>query len=140
MRRSFPLTILLLATVASCAQPPDRNQDRGSGESAAPRTGYEPASDAAAPAAPVAAEASGAQSRAAAGGPNVGPTAAPGVAFNYHYAFRLAAPRIAQVQEEHAQMCERLTIARCRITGLLYRYIDERNIEARLELKLDPAI
>jgi hypothetical protein len=78
--------------------------------------------------------------RAAAGGPNVGPTAAPGVAFNYHYAFRLAAPRIAQVQEEHAQMCERLTIARCRITGLLYRYIDERNIEARLELKLDPAI
>ena len=47
------------------------------------------------------------------------PTAAPGVAFNYRYAFRLAAPRIAEVQEQHAQMCERLTVARCRITGML---------------------
>ena len=35
--------------------------------------------------------------------PDVAPTAAPGVAFNYRYAFRLAAPRIAAVQEEHVQ-------------------------------------
>ncbi|HKR25176.1 MAG TPA: hypothetical protein VJS15_07955 [Allosphingosinicella sp.] len=72
--------------------------------------------------------------------PDVSPTAAPGVAFNYRYAFRLAAPRIAAVQEEHVRNCERLGIARCRVTGLLYRVVDARTVEARLELKLDPAI
>lgn len=72
-------------------------------------------------------------------GPNVGPTAAPGVAFNYRYAFRLAALRIADVQERHAQMCERLTVARCRITGMLYRVVNDRDIEAMLALKVDPA-
>ena len=75
-----------------------------------------------------------------AGGPNVGPTAAPGVAFNYRYAFRLAAPRIAAVQEQHAQLCERLTVARCRITGMRYRVVNERDIEAMLAFKLDPAV
>lgn len=72
--------------------------------------------------------------------PDVSPTAAPGVAFNYRYAFRLAAPRIASVQEEHVRNCERLGVARCRVTGLLYRVVDSRTVEARLELKLDPAI
>lgn len=72
--------------------------------------------------------------------PDISPTAAPGVAFNYRYAFRLAAPRIAAVQEEHVRNCERLGIARCRVTGLLYRAVDARTVEARLELKLDPAI
>ncbi|MEA3046847.1 MAG: hypothetical protein QOJ53_1179 [Sphingomonadales bacterium] len=72
-------------------------------------------------------------------GPNIGPTAAPGVAFNYRYAFRLGAARIAEVQERHAAMCERLTVARCRITGMLYRVVGERDIEAMLALKVDPA-
>ena len=76
----------------------------------------------------------------AAAGPNVGPTAAPGVAFNYRYAFRLAAPRIAEMQEQHAQMCERLTVARCRITGMYYRVVNDRDIEAMLAFKLDPSI
>jgi len=82
-------------------------------------------------------DASGEAGRAA--GPNVGPTAAPGVAFSYRYAFRLGAARIAQVQERHAAMCERLTVARCRITGMLYRVAGERDIEAMLALKVDPA-
>jgi hypothetical protein len=73
-------------------------------------------------------------------GPSVGPTAAPGVAFNYRYAFRLAATRVAEVQERHAQMCERLTVARCRITGMLYRVVNDRDIEAMLALKVDPAV
>jgi hypothetical protein len=73
-------------------------------------------------------------------GPSVAPTAAPGVAFNYRYAFRLPAQRIAAVQEQHAQLCERLTVARCRITGMLYRVAGEHDIEAMLALKLDPAI
>ena len=89
--------------------------------------------------APMPARLDGADQRAAAG-PDVSPAAAPGVAFNYRYAFRLAAPRIAGVQEQHARSCERLGPARCRITGLLYRVIDPRNVEARLELKLDPRI
>ncbi len=73
-------------------------------------------------------------------GPDVSVTAAPGVAFNYRYAYRLANARIQAAQEAHAQMCERLTIARCRITGMRYSLVNERDISASLELKLDPAI
>ena len=75
-----------------------------------------------------------------ASGPNVAPTAAPGVAFNYSYAFRLEAQRIAAVQERHAAMCEQLGPNRCRVTGMLYRLRNERDIEARLDLKLEPSI
>lgn len=74
------------------------------------------------------------------GGPNVSPTAAPGVAFSYSYAFRLEAERIAVVQERHAAMCEQLGPNRCRITGMLYRVRNERDIEARLDFKLEPSI
>jgi hypothetical protein len=73
-------------------------------------------------------------------GPNVSVTAAPGVAFNYRYAYRLTNARIQAAQEAHAQMCERLTVARCRITGMRYSLVNERDISASLELKLDPAI
>ena len=75
---------------------------------------------------------------AASGG--IAPTAAPGVAFNYRYAFRLPNAKIAAVQEEHAQMCEKLGIDRCRITGMRYRLENETDISAMLEFKLDPAI
>jgi hypothetical protein len=93
-----------------------------------------------APSMPVAAEAApGAQGRAA-GGPNINPTAAPGVAFNYSYSYALAAERVAELQEAHAAMCERLTIARCRITGMRYEVLSPDDIRARLELKLDPAV
>ena len=74
------------------------------------------------------------------GGPNVGVTAAPGVAFNYRYAFRLPADGIAQVQEAHARACEELGIARCRITGMRYRVLNEDDVEAMLAFKLDPSI
>jgi hypothetical protein len=128
MRNSLPLLVLLLAT-ASCGAPSSNQPRERSGS----------AQDSASQIAP--APAPGGNARASAdSGPNVGPTAAPGVAFNYRYAFRLAAPRIAQVQEEHAQMCERLTVARCRITGMLYRVVNERDIEAMLSFKLDPAV
>jgi hypothetical protein len=73
-------------------------------------------------------------------GPDISVTAAPGVAFNYRYAYRLANARIQAAQEAHAQMCERLTVARCRITGMRYSLVNERDISASLELKLDPAI
>lgn len=74
------------------------------------------------------------------GAPGIGVSAAPGVAFNYRYAFRLPSARIAAVQEQHAQACEKLGISRCRITGARYRVVGEREIEAMLAFKLDPTI
>lgn len=67
-------------------------------------------------------------------------TAAPGVAFNYHYAFSLPAERISAAQEDHAAACEKLGIARCRITGLRYQLLGEGRVEAMLAFKLDPTL
>lgn len=124
MRRSLPFLVLLLATAAACSK-----SNPGSAPSQ-PSTTFDTSGNAAESAAP---------SRAA-GGPNIGVTAAPGVAFDYRYEFRLPPTRIAEVQEQHAQMCERLTVARCRITGLYYRVNNAHNIEANLAFRLDPAI
>ena len=131
MPRSIPFLVLLLATTASCGQQMRDSSAPQNPREPATQQSYEAPSDAMTDASPA--------TRAAAG-PNVGPTAAPGVAFNYRYAFRLAAPRIADVQEQHAQLCERLTIARCRITGMRYRVVNDRDIEAMLAFKLDPSI
>lgn len=72
--------------------------------------------------------------------PVIGPTAAPGVAFNYRYAFRMPGQRVAGVQEQHAQACEKLGLARCRITGMRYRLVGEEDVEGMLAFKLDPTI
>ena len=73
-------------------------------------------------------------------GPNISVSAAPGVAFNYRYAYRLPNARISAAQEAHATMCEKLGITRCRITGMRYSLVNERDVSASLELKLDPAV
>lgn len=73
-------------------------------------------------------------------GPGINVTAAPGVAFDYRYSFRLSAQRIAAVQEQHAAACEKLGISRCRITGLRYTLVGDRSVEAMLAFKLDPAL
>ena len=72
--------------------------------------------------------------------PGISVTAAPGVAFNYRYGFSLPAEQVSGVQEQHAQLCEKIGIAQCRITGMLYRRVNEEDIEAMLAFKLDPAI
>jgi hypothetical protein len=72
--------------------------------------------------------------------PGIAPTSAPGVAFNYRYAFRLPGERISAVQEQHAAACEKLGLDRCRITGMRYRLVNEDDVEAMLAFKLDPAI
>lgn len=77
---------------------------------------------------------------AAGAGPDVRVSAAPGVAFNYRYAFRIPDAKISEVQEGHAAACETLGLMRCRITGMRYRLIDEDEVEASLAFKLDPAI
>ena len=80
------------------------------------------------------------QESADASAPGVNVTSAPGVAFNYSYAFRLPGNRISQVQEAHAAACEKLGIDKCRITGMRYRLVDQKDVEAMLALRLDPKI
>jgi hypothetical protein len=72
--------------------------------------------------------------------PNVGISSAPGVAFNYRYAFRAPNAKIAALQEQHAQMCEKLGLDRCRITGMRYQLVNNDTVSAMLAFKLDPAI
>jgi hypothetical protein len=72
--------------------------------------------------------------------PNISPTAAPGVAFNYAYEFSLPDDRIATTQEAHASACENLGVARCRITGMSYSVDQDERVIAELDLKLDPSI
>ncbi|WP_230770169.1 hypothetical protein [Sphingomonas sp. Leaf4] len=72
--------------------------------------------------------------------PGVDVTAAPGVAFQYHYGFRLPAERIAAVQEAHAAACERLGVNRCRITAMRYSRDADNDVDARLGFLLAPEL
>lgn len=128
MRRAILPIILTTTALSACG-----GAQQGSGGDLTTQDVQESRADAGAPPPPAA-------SRAPDAGPDVSPTAAPGVAFTYHYAFRLADERIADVQEQHARTCEQLGINRCRITGMTYRLVSERDIEARLEFKLEPAL
>ena len=130
MRRSLPLILVLLASgcgggreerteVREDLKTYDVSEDASAAHDAAPP----PPTSAASPS-----------------GPNIGPSVAPGVAFNYRYAFRLPAASVETVQEQHAAACEKLGLARCRITGMRYRLVNERDIEAMLAFKLEPAI
>ncbi|MEA3018425.1 MAG: hypothetical protein QOI38_3147 [Sphingomonadales bacterium] len=136
MRRLLALVPLFLA-LSACGGGYERSDaPRDSGEGSVSNSMGEATDTASAPPPSMTPTA---EQRSAAG-PSVSPTAAPGVAFNYRYAFRLAAERIAAVQEQHAARCEALGVNRCRITGMLYRRHDDQNIEARLSFKLDPSI
>lgn len=70
--------------------------------------------------------------------PGVNVTAAPGVAFDYRYAFRLAPENIGRLVEEHAAACEALGVDQCRVVGLRYNFRAEDDITAMLALKLAP--
>ena len=76
----------------------------------------------------------------AAAAPRIGLDAAPGVAFDYAYSFRLADKQIARVQEEHAAACETLGTQRCRIVDVRYQLSDEKLVEAQTQFKLHPGI
>lgn len=117
MRAFLPLSVLLLAS--ACSQ--ESREDTGRSENLTPS---------------VSADASAERG----GPPGISVTAAPGVAFNYRYNFRLPAERVGEVQEQHAAACEKLGVDRCRITGMLYRLINDRDREAMLAFKLDPAL
>lgn len=72
--------------------------------------------------------------------PDIGPSAAPGVAFRYAYLYELPDEAISAVQEKHAAKCEALGVARCRITGLEYTVNESDAVAASLTVKLEPAI
>ncbi|HEX8513252.1 MAG TPA: DUF4349 domain-containing protein [Allosphingosinicella sp.] len=131
MRKALCLG-LLLATGACGQGGNDRAMSDGGGDSN--MATFDVQEEAAAPAA------TDSSARTSPRPPGVTPTAAPGVAFNYRYAFRLPAANIGRVQEEHAQACEKLTVARCRITAMTYNDEGDGDIEAQLSFKLDPAI
>lgn len=140
MRRSLPFLVLLLASVAACGPGGQSNSSTStnspSGDSANAASDLEmsESGEVAPPARP------GIDRPSREGGPNIGTTAAPDVAFNYRYGFRLAADRIAGVQNEHQQLCEHYTLARCRITGMTYRAVTEDDVEATMTFALDPAL
>lgn len=139
MRRSIVAAVIMLA---ACSQQP---QERQSEDLKTYDAQQEPAAMQVAPPPPMAPPPTSASRDASApaeqaGGPNIAVSSAPGVAFNYRYAFRLPNARIQPAQEAHAAMCEKLGIARCRITGMRYSLVNERDVSASLELKLDPAI
>ena len=72
--------------------------------------------------------------------PGIVPTAAPGVAFTYRYGFRLPDANISAAQEAHAAACERLGLAKCRITGMTYQLDDRDRVDATLALAIDPLL
>ena len=129
MRKAVCLS-LLLAT-AACGQ---RGEEAYAPGGEGNMTTMDVAEDSAPP------SASNARSSDSPRPPGIAPTAAPGVAFNYRYAFRLPAENIGRVQEEHASACEKLGVERCRITGMTYTDDGDRHVEAQLAFKLDPAL
>ena len=72
--------------------------------------------------------------------PGIVPTAAPGVAFNYRYGFRLPDATITVAQEAHAAACEKLGLSRCRITGMTYQLDDRERVDATLAVSIDPLL
>lgn len=139
MRRSLPLLVLLLATVAACNRadngsthnPPAAPTDQASNASTG--TSAEAAND-------IPDEVTAPRGESDRGtGPDLDPTMAPGVAFDFHYNFRLEADRIADMQQQHQQLCARYG-ARCRVTGMDYRAANEEDVEATLSFLVDPDI
>ncbi|HWT12483.1 MAG TPA: DUF4349 domain-containing protein [Allosphingosinicella sp.] len=131
MRRLL-LSLPLMLIAASCGGEPQQRQASEDLRTFDVQDRTPPPAPAAAPAMERTADANA--------GPNISPTAAPGVAFNYRYAFRLPAQRVSTVQEQHARACEQLGLSRCRITGMRYRVVNERDIQAMLAFKLEPTI
>ncbi len=119
MRRMLvPVTAAALA-LAACSQPAEKE----AAESAA-----------------VEAMASSDVASGAAAAPGADPSVAPGVAFAYRFNFELADDNVSQAQDRHVTACERLTTARCRVTGLRYDQEDGGPVRASLSFLLDPTL
>jgi hypothetical protein len=129
MKKSLILLPLLFAATA-CQKAEDQSM---------PATVTEDAVTTDVSSSPMAKDAAASASEAAAA-PDIDTSVAPGVAFDFRYVFSLASDRIGGVQEDHAQACKKLGIARCRVTGMDYKANGNGEIAAMMAFKLDPAI
>ena len=118
-RTAFGLTALILLSNTACSQ---QREERAS-EDLKSIDVSDQSTESAAPAAP-----------------GIVPTAAPGVAFNYRYGFRLPDATITVAQEAHAAACEKLGLSRCRITGMTYQLDDRDRVDATLAVSIDPLL
>ncbi|OYY67944.1 hypothetical protein [Sphingomonas sp. 28-63-12] len=80
-----------------------------------------------------------------AGSPTAGADRSEGAAiggdFDYRYAFRLPAARIAEVQDSHVRACDQLGRARCRVLTNRYHVNDQDNsVSAVLAFQIDPVL
>lgn len=121
-RLAIGLTLLTLLSTTSCEQ---RSEERASEDLKT----FDVSDQSAESIAPEAARA-----------PGIVPTAAPGVAFNYRYGFRLPDASISTAQEAHAAACEKLGLSRCRITGMTYQLDERDRVDATLALSIDPLL
>jgi hypothetical protein len=135
MRRTLPMLVLLLAT-ASCGRIED-NSTAESDNRPANASDAMTDSESLTSIPPELPARRGRASRET--GPDLDPSAAPGVAFEHSYSFRLEAERIAEMQQEHQRLCARYGPA-CRITGMDYRGVNEDDVEASLSFLVDPEI
>ena len=136
MRRFTPFALLLLATTAACSQAVD---DGNRAVNAPTEAANSTATDAGEPSA-IPPELTAPRGRDERGTrPDVDPTDAPGIAFDYRYAFSLEADRIAGLQREHQALCARYG-SRCRVTGVDYRAANAEDVEAMLSFAVDPEI
>ena len=139
MRRSLPLLVLLLATAAACGRVESDNAATPAGAPTDRTTNAADMADSEALSA-IPPELPAPRARPSREtGPDLDPAAAPGVAFDYSYAFRLEAERVAEAQQEHQRLCARYG-PRCRITGMDYRAANEDDVEAMLSFLVDPEI
>ena len=140
MRRLTPFALLLLATTAGCGGGVNDGSDN-TATNAPAETAANAANADMTQASPIPPELTaprtGSTERET--GPDIDPASAPGIAFDYRYAFRLEADRIAGMQREHQQLCARYG-PRCRVTGVNYRAANAEDVEAMLSFAVDTEI
>lgn len=66
--------------------------------------------------------------------------AATGNSIDYRYAFKLAGGRVKPALQEHADACDKLGPAHCRIQAMRYRVDDSNHVSAVLTFVINPGI
>jgi hypothetical protein len=131
MMKKFLLAGAAVLALSACSE---KAEDRiAATENAAALDDQGPVGDASAPTTEAAKD-------AAEQPPGIDANVAPGVAFDYRYAFSLPETQIARVQEEHAALCGKLGAGNCRVTGLTFTKERNGEIDANMEFKLNPAL
>lgn len=131
MRRHYLFLSVPLFILAACSGKEEASEGKNVQNDVVAAQPAPPAEAVAADAASASAEEGGA--------PKIGPEAAPNLAFEYRYAFKLPDKKIGAVQQEHAEACAVLGNARCQIVDMKFEQ-QEDDVQAMLAFKLDPSI